>query len=308
MATSIPPNAAPSIIDVHTPSTSFSIVHALQEESLDGIYDKLSRKSDAATGARGERIGPGWIKYLWNGGVWNLDDDSDYSIFAWRHATTQPPTIHLKNPNVPLPTTGEGNKLFYLYRPVSPALSAGVASSTTRSVSGKSTRSKKSTKKALSINGKSVHHPEDNLPQYKKDFMKFNNENGVRTVVGSIGAVKGVRMLLKNGYRHVYISRNFALRNGFIPADAAPGLYGYGGLVNIGQWPITLGETTTTHSVYLSEETHFDVILGRAFMERRGIKTDPTDLTNVVCLDTGEKLVIEVVVLKDGRGEIVTVT
>lgn len=43
-------------------------------------------------------------------------------------------------------------------------------------------------------------------------------------------------------------------------------------------------------------------------MERRGIKTDPTDLTNVVCLDTGEKLVIEVVVLKDGRGEIVTVT
>ncbi len=40
-----------------------------------------------------------------------------------------------------------------------------------------------------------------------------------------------VRMLLKNGYRHVYISRKFALKNGFIPADAAPGHYGYGGLV-----------------------------------------------------------------------------
>lgn len=38
-------------------------------------------------------------------------------------------------------------------------------------------------------------------------------------------------MLLKNGYRHVYISRKFALKHGFIPNDAAPGHYGYGGLV-----------------------------------------------------------------------------
>lgn len=42
---------------------------------------------------------------------------------------------------------------------------------------------------------------------------------------------RSVRMLLKNGYRHVYISRKFALRHGFIPPDAAPGHYGYGGLV-----------------------------------------------------------------------------
>lgn len=40
-----------------------------------------------------------------------------------------------------------------------------------------------------------------------------------------------VRMLLKAGYRHVYISRQFAVKHGFIPADAAPGHYGYGGLV-----------------------------------------------------------------------------
>lgn len=38
-------------------------------------------------------------------------------------------------------------------------------------------------------------------------------------------------MLLKSGYRHVYISRQFAIRHGFIPTDAAPGHYGYGGLV-----------------------------------------------------------------------------
>ena len=40
-----------------------------------------------------------------------------------------------------------------------------------------------------------------------------------------------VRMLLKNGYRHVYMSRKFALKHGFIPTDAAPGHYGYSGLV-----------------------------------------------------------------------------
>jgi hypothetical protein len=40
----------------------------------------------------------------------------------------------------------------------------------------------------------------------------------------------------------VYISRKFAKDNGFIPADAAPGHYGYGGLVNIG----VLSSLTTT--------------------------------------------------------------
>ena len=38
-------------------------------------------------------------------------------------------------------------------------------------------------------------------------------------------------MLLKSGYRHVYVSRKFAMRHHFIPQDAAPGHYGYSGLV-----------------------------------------------------------------------------
>ena len=132
-------------------------------------------------------------------------------------------------------------------------------------------------------------------------------------------------MLLKTGYRYVYISRKFAMRHGFIPSDAAPGHYGYGGLVksviflgifvscwhpppSIGKWPITVCKTKTTHAVYLSEESHFDVILGRAFMEKRLIKTNPVDPTDIVCLDTNEKLDCELVILKDGKGEIVTVT
>jgi len=147
-----------------------------------------------------------------------------------------------------------------------------------------------------------------------------------------------VRMLLKSGYRHVYISRKFALKHGFIPQDAAPGPYGYGGLVNIGVWPISLTAVSspshvlaaaaaapsrprtdgappkkrrskpTCIDVYLSEEQHFDVVLGRSFFERRRIKTNALDPTDVVCLDTGEKLECELVILKDGRGEIVTVT
>lgn len=77
---------------------------------------------------------------------------------------------------------------------------------------------------------------------------------------------------------------------------------------SLGQWPITVGKTKTMHSVYLSEENHFDCILGRSFMERRAIKIDPIDPTNVVCLDTGEKLDCELVIIRDGNGEIVTVT
>lgn len=126
------------------------------------------------------------------------------------------------------------------------------------------------------------------------------------------------------------------MKHAFIPADAAPGHYGYGGLVNIGTWPITLtpsssfnshpdapppppvngkgkhtkkqGPKPTMITVFLSEEPHFDVVLGRSFFERRQIRTNALDPTDVVCLDTGEKLECELVILKDGRGEIVTVT
>lgn len=69
------------------------------------------------------------------------------------------------------------------------------------------------------------------MPAHKRAFEKFHSENGVRTVIGTIGPVPNVRMLLKTGHRHVYVSRKFAVRHGFVPRDAAPGQYGYGGLV-----------------------------------------------------------------------------
>lgn len=81
-----------------------------------------------------------------------------------------------------------------------------------------------------------------------------------------------------------------------------------GFLCSIGKWPITVGRTKTTHSVYLSEESHFDIVLGRSFMEYRQVKLDPVDPTDVICMDTGEKIDCELVILKDGKGQIVTVT
>jgi hypothetical protein len=69
-----------------------------------------------------------------------------------------------------------------------------------------------------------------------------------------------------------------------------------------------LKQKPTLVQVYLSEEPHFDVVLGRSFFEKRQIRTSATDLTDVVCMDTGEKVECELVILKDGRGEIVTVT
>ncbi len=32
--------------------------------------------------------------------------------------------------------------------------------------------------------------PEDHTPQFKKEFEKFHNENGVRTILGDIGPVQ----------------------------------------------------------------------------------------------------------------------
>jgi len=295
-------SAAPAILEVHTPVSSFAIQHSLVGDNLTNLYGKLSRKAN--TGANGIRVGVGWLKYEWNGTVWNLDDDSDYAIFVWRQqsqslstssAVPPPPTLYFQNTEIPLPEPpAYFNPSFYLFRPVN-ASSSAVSVRTGR----KSIKTRHPSKQA---------DPMGFVPQHKKDFIKFHSENGVRTVMGKVGPVDGVRMLLKKGYRHVYMSRAFAKRHTFIPKDAAPGSYGYSGLVDIGKWPLTLGHTTTTHTVFLSEETHFDIILGRSFMEVRGVKTDPLDPTSVVCMDTGESLECELVIIRDGKGEIVTIT
>ncbi|KAF8197558.1 hypothetical protein BJ912DRAFT_875300 [Pholiota molesta] len=413
---------APSILNIHTPTSSFAIVHSLTQETLLDLYNKLSRKAN--TDYYGERVGPGWLKYEYNEAIWNLDDDSDYSIFVWRRQQQQQqdeylhspptapdgppvasssrvqlpsspppviapppaampatPTLHLHNPHAALPAPpAYRNAAYYVFQPARAA-----AAPVPQRRSPAPSRASTGRRSRRGGEGEGGGDEDDGVPKFKKQFDRFHSENGVRTVMGQIGPVHNVRMLLKSGYRHVYISRKFAIKHGFIPQDTAPGNYGYGGLVNIGTWPITLApsaaqphlpaagyqrpdaflglnaatartaESTPYSSprapglalpaaqapdgagggrrrayageeepsvaktngagpkpvmveVYLSEEPHFDVVLGRSFIEKRQIRMHSIDPTDVVCMDTGEKIECELVILKDGRGEIVTVT
>ncbi|KAH9930718.1 uncharacterized protein B0H18DRAFT_993209 [Fomitopsis serialis] len=273
-------DAPPPILNVHTPVSSFSIVHT-NDDTLETLFEKLTTKTFVEF--TGRRVKSGWVKYSWNGSIWNLDDDSDYTIFI-----DQSPVLHVRNPDEPQPAPpAYRNPSFYMFR---------------AKTQDHLLRFLKRTRKTVQARKREMSR------RTQARIEQFHNENGVRTIVGGIGPAKTVRMLLKSGYRHVYISRKFAIKHGFIPADAAPGHYGYGGLVNIGKWPVTVGRTKTTHSVYLSEESHFDVVLGRSFIELRQVKFDSVDTTDVVCGDTGEKIDCELVILKDGKGQIVTVT
>ena len=76
-----------STINVHTPSSSIALVYSsrmeflwpgpsslivVSEGNLKSLSSKLKSKSDIDF--HGKRVGPGWLKYEWNGSVWNLDD------------------------------------------------------------------------------------------------------------------------------------------------------------------------------------------------------------------------------------------
>ena len=138
------------------------------------------------------------------------------------------PTIHLRNPDKPLPGPNDyRNPSFYMFLPHQASTSAA-EHGPTRAHSLHSTRADKSTRSKKTAK---TNEEDGKEPKFRKAFDKFHSENGVRTLTGSIGPVGNVRMLLKNGHRHVYMSRKFAVRHGFVPKDASLGYYGYGGLV-----------------------------------------------------------------------------
>lgn len=138
-------------------------------------------------------------------------------------------------------------------------------------------------------------------PSHKIAFQEFHSQLGVRLLKGSLGPVDDVPMMLKSGYRHVYVSRSFALTHGFIPKDTTPGTYGFNGITNLGKWPVKVGSKSVACTVMLAEDSYFPVVLGRSFFEKRKIRTDPVDMTNVVFMDTGEHVDVEVCV-PAGRG------
>ena len=135
------------------------------------------------------------------------------------------PTIHLRNPDEPLPGQNDyRNPSFYMFLPNQ---ASTVEDRPPRARSVRSARTEHSTRSKKTTEAKE----DEKDPGFRKAFDKFHSENGVRTVTGSIGPVGNVRMLLKNGHRHVYMSRKFAVKHGFVPKDASLGYYGYGGLV-----------------------------------------------------------------------------
>lgn len=50
------------------------------------------------------------------------------------------------------------------------------------------------------------------------------------------------------------------------------GAKGYTGLKSIGLVPITVAGKTHKHNTLICEEEHFDVVLGRTWMEKMNIK------------------------------------
>lgn len=150
---------------------------------------------------------------------------------------------------------------------------------------------------------KTTHTAASETPSHKIAFQEFHSQLGVRLLKGSLGPVHDVPMMLKSGYRHVYVSRSFALNHGFIPKDTTPGTYGFNGITNLGKWPVQVGSKAVSCTVMLAEDSYFPVILGRHFQELRQIRFDPIDMTSVVFMDTGERPDVEVVVVRDEHGE-----
>jgi len=164
----------------------------------------------------------------------------------------------------------------------------------------------RSTKK--STGGKSTTGTiQTDFSMHSKAFDDFQNSRGVKTFIGSIGPIDNVRMMMKNGHRACYMSREFAQEHNFIPKDAAPGFYGFSGITNLGSWPIKVGEKTIESAVMLVENAFFPVILGRSFMEKRGVRTDPLDPTFVTFMDTGEHIPVDLVIVKDINGKAIPI-
>lgn len=143
--------------------------------------------------------------------------DSDYTIFAWRrqqhdqedytnHAYSQllevpvastshslllppqrsmstVPTLHLHNPAEPMPTPPAYlNASYYMFQP-----SQAHVPSTKPSPTPSNASTRRSKKKGKKSNDDSE---DDGIPKFKKEFERFHSENGVRTVMGSIGPVQ----------------------------------------------------------------------------------------------------------------------
>jgi hypothetical protein len=107
-------------------------------------------------------------------------------------AGPETPTLHLHDPSAPLPAPpAYMNAAYYLFQPARAqhpdAQRAGGASPRPRSTA-KSRKTKGSRRSAAPEDA-----DDDGVPAFRREFEKFHGENGVRTVLGSIGPVANGR-------------------------------------------------------------------------------------------------------------------
>lgn len=69
-----------------------------------------------------------------------------------------------------------------------------------------------------------------------------------------------------------------------------------------------VGKKTVEQQVMLVENSYFPVILGRSFMEKRGVRTDALDQTTVQFIDTMEYIQTDLVIVKDSTGAVVSMS
>lgn len=281
-------------------------------------------------------------EYEWNLVRYALEDDEDYQIFQQRTKDLSEVSVHLTGPTVPQPEKHPlpGAKDHHFSPSMRSAIEGKTNSSTSydsQSVYSSATNSKGPVSKATSIHliatSDTASNENDNatlggrskkstkstktleeraaaagVPVHKLAFEDFHNTLGVRTFIGSIGPIENVRMMMKEGHRHCYMAREFALQHGFIPKDAAPGFYGFSGITNLGSWPIRVGSKTVELQVMLVENSYFPVILGRSFMEKRHVQTNPLDQTHVIFNDVGETVPCDIVVVRDSNNNVIPVS
>jgi len=281
------------------------------------------------------------VKYEWVGVLYMLEDDDDWETFKERIDSSNAKEIRLvisgdaipaadhdvPHGRKPLATsngTSQPNDAQSLHSVATAKTSntytsgpyakpgkahsihliASSDSTKAKSISGSEAGSRKKSGYAGSITGTI----QTDFSLHSKAFDDFQNSRGVRTFIGSIGPINNVRMMMKNGHRNCYMSREFAQQHNFIPKDAAPGFYGFTGITNLGTWPIKVGEKTVEQQVMLIENAFFPVILGRSFMEKRRVSYDQLDQTSVIFGDTGERVPTDLVVIKDINGKAIPIS
>ena len=100
------------------------------------------------------------------------------------------PTLHLHNPKEPMPTPPAYlNASYYMFQPSQAHVPSKKHSPTP------STASTRRSKKGINTHDDSE---DDGIPKFKKEFERFHSENGVRTVMGSIGPVQNGSLGISN--------------------------------------------------------------------------------------------------------------